>query len=182
MFVSNSTHRQRESCTFTSLLCFHQQSQPVSDWISPPAIPSAFSLSHSFLLLLRYLSSVFLSLLVSSQFSVFLDRHPWTFIATKGDTSSVVEDHAVYQGKNVFSRKKSINVPGCFSAPYKCQSFTGEPRSKWCFMNNIFFKNWVRWLMSLPRSPTDEVESETLSSPTFLQYLFTFKNIKNRIT
>lgn len=26
--------------------------------------------------------------------------------------------------------KKSINVPGCFSAPYKCQSFTGEPRSK----------------------------------------------------
>uniref|UniRef100_A0A3B4F2S3 hyaluronoglucosaminidase n=1 Tax=Pundamilia nyererei TaxID=303518 RepID=A0A3B4F2S3_9CICH len=29
-------------------------------------------------------------------------RHPWTFIVTKGDVSSVVEDTAVYQGRNLF--------------------------------------------------------------------------------
>uniref|UniRef100_A0A3Q4GGR5 Cell migration inducing hyaluronidase 1 n=1 Tax=Neolamprologus brichardi TaxID=32507 RepID=A0A3Q4GGR5_NEOBR len=28
-------------------------------------------------------------------------RHPWTFIVTKGDVSSVVEDTAVYQGRNL---------------------------------------------------------------------------------
>lgn len=33
----------------------------------------------------------------------FLNRHPWTFIVTKGDASSAVEDHAVYQGRNQFS-------------------------------------------------------------------------------
>lgn len=27
-------------------------------------------------------------------------RHPWTFIVRKGDPSSAVEDHAVYQGRN----------------------------------------------------------------------------------
>lgn len=29
----------------------------------------------------------------------FLHRHPWTFIAVKGNTSSAVEDHAIYQGR-----------------------------------------------------------------------------------
>uniref|UniRef100_A0A3Q1H274 ILEI/PANDER domain-containing protein n=1 Tax=Acanthochromis polyacanthus TaxID=80966 RepID=A0A3Q1H274_9TELE len=29
-------------------------------------------------------------------------RHPWTFIVTKGNVSSAVEDHDVYQGKNQF--------------------------------------------------------------------------------
>lgn len=33
-------------------------------------------------------------------------RHPWTFIVTKGDVSSVVEDTAVYQGRNLFFFKK----------------------------------------------------------------------------
>uniref|UniRef100_A0A672GM55 hyaluronoglucosaminidase n=1 Tax=Salarias fasciatus TaxID=181472 RepID=A0A672GM55_SALFA len=29
-------------------------------------------------------------------------RHPWTFIVTKGDASSAVEDHAIYQGRSQF--------------------------------------------------------------------------------
>lgn len=28
-----------------------------------------------------------------------VSRHPWSFITVKGDTSSVVEDHAIYQGE-----------------------------------------------------------------------------------
>lgn len=40
-------------------------------------------------------------------------RHPWTFIVTKGDVSSVVEDTAVYQGRNLFFFffKKNLTLP-----------------------------------------------------------------------
>lgn len=44
-----------------------------------------------FLIFLQFLFSV-----------LFVHRHPWSFIAVKGNPSSAVEDHALYQGRNHF--------------------------------------------------------------------------------
>lgn len=37
-------------------------------------------------------------------------RHPWTFIVTKGDVSSAVEDHAIYQGTKASSEARSTHA------------------------------------------------------------------------
>lgn len=73
----------------------------------PPALqlllslcPIHFLFTHSVSVCLLPVPSLSLHYLISFPFS--LRRHPWTFIVTKGDTSSVVEDHAVYQGRNQF--------------------------------------------------------------------------------
>ncbi|KAE8297657.1 Cell migration-inducing and hyaluronan-binding protein [Larimichthys crocea] len=54
-------------------------------------------------------------------------RHPWTFIVTKGDTSSVVEDHAVYQGTKASSEALSSRV---FQSSYG-EHFTITTTSQW---------------------------------------------------
>ncbi|KAI5609781.1 cell migration-inducing and hyaluronan-binding protein, partial [Silurus asotus] len=48
-----------------------------------------------------------LSKLGSRHFHRLGFRHPWSFITVKGDTSSVVEDHAVYQGTKASSEAQS---------------------------------------------------------------------------
>ncbi|XP_010766560.1 cell migration-inducing and hyaluronan-binding protein, partial [Notothenia coriiceps] len=54
-------------------------------------------------------------------------RHPWTFIVTKGDPSSVVEDHASYQGTKASSEAQSAHV---FKSSYG-EQFTITTRSQW---------------------------------------------------
>uniref|UniRef100_A0A8C5EIZ0 hyaluronoglucosaminidase n=1 Tax=Gouania willdenowi TaxID=441366 RepID=A0A8C5EIZ0_GOUWI len=51
-----------------------------------------------------------LSRLGSRHISKLGFRNPWTFIVTKGNVSSAVEDHAVYQGTKASSEARSISV------------------------------------------------------------------------
>ncbi|XP_028258458.1 cell migration-inducing and hyaluronan-binding protein [Parambassis ranga] len=54
-------------------------------------------------------------------------RHPWTFIVKKGDPSSAVEDHAVYQGTKASSEARSSNV---FQSSFE-EHFTITTTSQW---------------------------------------------------
>ncbi|XP_027137144.1 cell migration-inducing and hyaluronan-binding protein [Larimichthys crocea] len=63
-------------------------------------------------------------------------RHPWTFIVTKGDTSSVVEDHAVYQGTKASSEALSSRV---FQSSYG-EHFTITTTSQW-----VQEAEWTEW-------------------------------------
>ncbi|KAK2853368.1 hypothetical protein Q5P01_006029 [Channa striata] len=63
-------------------------------------------------------------------------RHPWTFIVRKGDPSSVVEDHAVYQGTKASSEARSSRV---FQSSYE-EHFTITTSSQW-----VQEAEWTEW-------------------------------------
>ncbi|KAK5916134.1 hypothetical protein CesoFtcFv8_001661 [Champsocephalus esox] len=63
-------------------------------------------------------------------------RHPWTFIVTKGDPSSVVEGHASYQGTKASSEAQSAHV---FKSSYG-EQFTITTRSQW-----VQEAEWTEW-------------------------------------
>lgn len=65
--------------------------------------------SFSALVLLSSVWFATISWLLSSYAFFVIYRHPWTFIVTKGDVTSVVEDTAVYQGRNLFCFLKKPN-------------------------------------------------------------------------
>ncbi|XP_053275095.1 cell migration-inducing and hyaluronan-binding protein [Pleuronectes platessa] len=77
-----------------------------------------------------------LSQLGSQHISSLGFRHPWTFIVTKGDTSSVVEDHAVYQGTKASSEARSSRV---FQSTYG-EHFTITTCSQW-----VQEAEWTEW-------------------------------------
>ncbi|XP_068174861.1 cell migration-inducing and hyaluronan-binding protein-like [Antennarius striatus] len=63
-------------------------------------------------------------------------RHPWTFIVTKGDVSSVVEDHTVYQGTKASSVAQSSNA---FQSRFG-EHFTVTASSQW-----LQEAEWTEW-------------------------------------
>uniref|UniRef100_A0A7N8XAR1 hyaluronoglucosaminidase n=1 Tax=Mastacembelus armatus TaxID=205130 RepID=A0A7N8XAR1_9TELE len=63
-------------------------------------------------------------------------RHPWTFIVTKGDVASAVEDHAVYQGTKASSEARSSCV---FQSSYE-EHFTITTSSQW-----VQEAEWTEW-------------------------------------
>ncbi|RXN25610.1 cell migration-inducing and hyaluronan-binding [Labeo rohita] len=63
-------------------------------------------------------------------------RHPWSFITVKGDASSVVEDHAVYQGTKASSEARSSRV---FHSGYG-EHFTITTVSQW-----VQEAEWTEW-------------------------------------
>lgn len=63
-------------------------------------------------------------------------RHPWTFIAVKGDASSVVEDHAIYQGTKASSEARSSRI---FPSSYG-EHFTITTSSQW-----VQESEWTEW-------------------------------------
>lgn len=64
-------------------------------------------------------------------------RHPWTMIAVKGDPSSAVEDHAVYQGTKASSE---AHVSRTFHSR-EGQSFSIAASSQW-----VQEAEWTEWL------------------------------------
>ncbi|KAM9860826.1 cell migration-inducing and hyaluronan-binding protein [Aulostomus maculatus] len=77
-----------------------------------------------------------LSRLGSQHVSSLGFRHPWTFIAVKGNTSSVVEDHAIYQGSKASSEAHSSCV---FQLSYG-DHFTITTTSQW-----VQEAEWTDW-------------------------------------
>ncbi|XP_056134545.1 cell migration-inducing and hyaluronan-binding protein [Lampris incognitus] len=63
-------------------------------------------------------------------------RHPWTFTVVKGNTSSAVEDHAVYQGTKASSEARSSHS---FQSGYG-QRFTVTTSSQW-----VQEAEWTEW-------------------------------------
>ncbi|CAM9209059.1 unnamed protein product, partial [Lampetra planeri] len=63
-------------------------------------------------------------------------RHPWTFIAVKGNSSSAAEDHAVYQGTKASSEARSVCV---FPSSYG-EHFTVSVSSQW-----VQESEWTEW-------------------------------------
>uniref|UniRef100_A0A9J7Z378 hyaluronoglucosaminidase n=1 Tax=Cyprinus carpio carpio TaxID=630221 RepID=A0A9J7Z378_CYPCA len=63
-------------------------------------------------------------------------RHPWSFITVKGDASSAVEDHAVYQGTKASSEARSSRV---FHSGYG-EHFTITTISQW-----VQEAEWTEW-------------------------------------
>ncbi|KAM3877484.1 cell migration-inducing and hyaluronan-binding protein [Diretmus argenteus] len=63
-------------------------------------------------------------------------RHPWSFIVVKGDMSSAVEDHAVYQGTKASSEARSSRV---FQSGYG-EHFTITTSSQW-----VQEAEWTEW-------------------------------------
>ncbi|XP_018619429.2 cell migration-inducing and hyaluronan-binding protein isoform X2 [Scleropages formosus] len=72
----------------------------------------------------------------SQQFHQLGFRHPWTFITIKGDSSSSVEDHAVYQGTKASSQAQSSRV---FQSGYG-DHFTITTTSQW-----VQEAEWTEW-------------------------------------
>lgn len=63
-------------------------------------------------------------------------RHPWTFIVKKGDTSSAVEDLAVYQGTKASSEARS----SCVVRSSNGEDFTITASSQW-----VQEAEWTEW-------------------------------------
>ncbi|GAA6104425.1 cell migration-inducing and hyaluronan-binding protein [Tachysurus ichikawai] len=63
-------------------------------------------------------------------------RHPWSFITVKGDVSSVVEDHAVYQGTKASSEARSSSS---FHLGYG-EHFVVTTVSQW-----VHEAEWTEW-------------------------------------
>lgn len=78
----------------TSFLCLFSLSSPCIYFLPHP-LPLPH-LTTCFIYPIYHLFSL-------SFLHLFLCRHPWTFIVKKGEASSVVEDHAVYQGRKQFT-------------------------------------------------------------------------------
>ncbi|XP_026233838.1 cell migration-inducing and hyaluronan-binding protein [Anabas testudineus] len=77
-----------------------------------------------------------LSRLGSQHISSLGFRHSWTFIVTKGDPSSSVEDHAVYLGTKASSEARSSRV---FQSSYG-EQFTITTSSQW-----VQEAEWTEW-------------------------------------
>nr|XP_046191223.1 cell migration-inducing and hyaluronan-binding protein [Oncorhynchus gorbuscha] len=63
-------------------------------------------------------------------------RHPWSFIALKGNSSSAVEDHAIYQGTKASSEARSSRM---FQSEYG-EHFTVTISSQW-----VQEAEWTEW-------------------------------------
>ncbi|XP_064871883.1 cell migration-inducing and hyaluronan-binding protein-like isoform X1 [Oncorhynchus nerka] len=63
-------------------------------------------------------------------------RHPWSFIALKGNSSSAVEDHAIYQGTKASSEARSSRM---FQSEYG-EHFTITTSSQW-----VQEAEWTEW-------------------------------------
>uniref|UniRef100_A0A674ENN4 Cell migration inducing hyaluronidase 1 n=1 Tax=Salmo trutta TaxID=8032 RepID=A0A674ENN4_SALTR len=63
-------------------------------------------------------------------------RHPWSFIALKGNASSAVEDHAIYQGTKASSEARSSRM---FQSEYG-EHFTITTSSQW-----VQEAEWTEW-------------------------------------
>ncbi|XP_018620469.1 cell migration-inducing and hyaluronan-binding protein-like isoform X1 [Scleropages formosus] len=63
-------------------------------------------------------------------------RHPWSFIAVKGDPSSSLENHAIYQGTKASSEAKTSRL---FHLGYG-EHFTITARSQW-----VQEAEWTEW-------------------------------------
>ncbi|XP_020497083.1 cell migration-inducing and hyaluronan-binding protein [Labrus bergylta] len=63
-------------------------------------------------------------------------RHPWTFVVTKGDTSCVAEDHAIYQGTRDSSEARSSCA---FHSSYG-EDFNITASSQW-----VQEAEWTEW-------------------------------------
>ncbi|KAL1007492.1 hypothetical protein UPYG_G00087520 [Umbra pygmaea] len=63
-------------------------------------------------------------------------RHPWSFIAVKGDSSTAVEDHAIYQGTKASSEARSSCM---FQSGYG-ELFTITTSSQW-----VQEADWTEW-------------------------------------
>uniref|UniRef100_A0A8B9K3Q1 hyaluronoglucosaminidase n=1 Tax=Astyanax mexicanus TaxID=7994 RepID=A0A8B9K3Q1_ASTMX len=63
-------------------------------------------------------------------------RHPWSFITVKGDASSAVEDHAIYQGTKASSEARSVRS---FRSGYG-EHFTITTLSQW-----VQEAEWTEW-------------------------------------
>ncbi|CAL8404609.1 unnamed protein product [Boreogadus saida] len=63
-------------------------------------------------------------------------RHPWSFIVVKGDVSSALEDHAVYQGTKASSEARSSRV---------LQSMYGEHFSVTISSQWVQEAEWTEW-------------------------------------
>ncbi|XP_035275966.1 cell migration-inducing and hyaluronan-binding protein [Anguilla anguilla] len=72
----------------------------------------------------------------SRQFHRLGFRHPWSFITVKGDSSTSVEDHAIYQGTKASSEAKSSRV---FKSGYG-EHFTVTTSSQW-----VQEAEWTEW-------------------------------------
>ncbi|TSK53827.1 Cell migration-inducing and hyaluronan-binding protein [Bagarius yarrelli] len=77
-----------------------------------------------------------LAKLGSSHFHRLGFRHPWSFITVKGDTSSVVENHAVYQGTKASSEARSSHS---FTSGYG-EHFVITTVSQW-----VQEAEWTEW-------------------------------------
>uniref|UniRef100_A0A673GJX2 Cell migration-inducing and hyaluronan-binding protein-like n=1 Tax=Sinocyclocheilus rhinocerous TaxID=307959 RepID=A0A673GJX2_9TELE len=105
-------------------------------------LPSTFfalkseCLSRRDILFMANSSNLFVPHTPSSLSCVFLCRHPWSFITIKGDASSAVEDHAVYQGTKASSEARSSRV---FHSGYG-EHFTITTISQW-----VQEAEWTEW-------------------------------------